>query len=205
MESAQRSRDADGAGPDGPEQLRRPDPGKAYDAIPTPAGEVWLHAYDLHSATKAAGLPFFHVGIEVHGWEYFFSDTGIYRAAPASHAIHVHREAIPLGKTHLSALEVQSLLQDDLAERWTGDSYSLIGRNCQTFAMDFCVRLGLGEDVIPLGYRRLSDIGAGWRNSTFAGLAATLLSPLLASAGGSVRSCGSQSLGSQRFGTSVET
>lgn len=150
-------------------------------AVPE-SSEVTLHVYDLHSVTKRMNIATFHLGIEVYGQEIFFSVEGILSCMPAGHKRHIHRESLLLGRTCLRTHEVKLILEE-MGKEWKGNSYSVIGRNCQTFAVAFAEHLGLGSDIIPTEYRRQSDLGSCWRDTTLGGAAATVLNRMFGSAG----------------------
>merc|ERR1712032_1025949 len=75
---------------------------------------------------------------------------------PARNPWHEHRERLRLGQTYLSCQEVHRVL-NDLKTQWSGESYSYLRRNCQTFAVALCENLGLGA-CIPQEYCRCADI-----------------------------------------------
>jgi len=111
---------------------------------------VTLHVYDFHTLTRMLGIPIFHLAVEVHGKEYFFSQEGIVWCPPAGHALHVHKKAIPMGKTLLNASEVRALLEVLCCE-WPASEYSIFGRNCQTFAGVYVERMG-ADGKVPSEY-----------------------------------------------------
>lgn len=150
--------------------------------------EVFLHVYDLNSSTKRMNVGAFHLGVEVYGQEIFFSVEGILSCKPAGHKRHIHKQSVHLGHILHSIHEVKAIITD-MGEEWTGSSYTVIGRNCQSFAVAFVERLGFGKDGIPADYCRQSDLGAGWRDTTVGGAATYVLNRMMGSAG-------SQSLGS---------
>eukprot|EP00929_Paragymnodinium_shiwhaense_P033289 TRINITY_DN18305_c0_g1_i1.p1 TRINITY_DN18305_c0_g1~~TRINITY_DN18305_c0_g1_i1.p1 ORF type:complete len:605 (+),score=110.74 TRINITY_DN18305_c0_g1_i1:75-1817(+) len=124
-------------------------------AKPAAMYEVILHVYDLLKATSTfstvTGIPIFHLSIEVHGIEYFFGVDGIVWCYPGCHQMNLHRDAIVVGHTSMTQKEtigvVKALLPD-----WDGASWRLLGRNCQTFAIEFCERLGIGGECVPAEY-----------------------------------------------------
>merc|ERR1712032_476113 len=103
--------------------------------------QVILHVYDLLQATSAfsslTGIPIFHLSIEVHGVEYFFGVDGIVWCYPGCHQMHLHRDAVVVGQTALNQKDTILLIKD-LVPTWDGSSWRLLGRNCQTFAQEFC-------------------------------------------------------------------
>jgi len=76
-----------------------------------------------------------HVGIRVHGVEYFYSDHIEYRTVPVMKEMLGERPQVmlDLGKTSLSPEEVQSVV-DSLDSDWTADDYNVFDKNCNHFA-----------------------------------------------------------------------
>lgn len=146
------------------------------------SSEVILHVYDLHTVTKRMNIGTFHLAVEVYGQEIFFSVEGILSCVPAGHKKHIHKQALPLGRTFLRTHEVKLIL-DEMVKEWKGNSYAVFGRNCQTFAVAFVESLGLGSDCIPAEYRRQSDLGSGWRDTMIGGAAASMMNRVFGSAG----------------------
>lgn len=147
---------------------------------PSQSSEVHLHVYDLDRITRMSGLAVYHLGIEVYGFEHFYSVKGILCCKPGGHEAHVHKEVVPLGPTPLGAQGVLRELQE-LSRDWQGKDYSVLGRNCQTFAVALCERLGLGTECIPAAYRRQAEFGSQWRG----GVIANALSRVVGSRSGS--------------------
>lgn len=163
------------------------------------SSEIILHVYDLHSVTKRMGIGTYHLGIEVYAQEIFFSVEGILSCPPGGHLGHIHRETLFIGRTVLPPIEVKRILEE-LGQEWIGSSYSIIGRNCQTFAVAFVESLGMGSDCIPAEFRRQSDLGSGWRDTGIGGAAAYMLNSVLGSGGS--KSLGSQSVSNSGSGKS---
>lgn len=135
--------------------------------------EVTLHVYDIVWLTRLsqmAGQPAFHLSIEVHNREHCFGSGGIFtgrlshkrafKTVGDTRGHYVHQKAISVGHTSLSARDVR-ILVGDMKKEWSGNSYSIFGRNCQTFAVAFCAKLGL-EGSIPTQYIRFSDFLGGF-------------------------------------------
>lgn len=113
---------------------------------------VSLHVYDaLWMATSDSNMPVVHLGVEVYGNEFSFGETGLKSVRPGLYDAKRHRCRLPLGRTHLGKREVYKLVID-LKKEWPGESYQLLGHNCQTFALQFCETLGLSRSSIPSKY-----------------------------------------------------
>ncbi|CAE7475660.1 unnamed protein product [Symbiodinium sp. KB8] len=116
---------------------------------------------------------------QVYGREWSYGGapgrrTGVVCEVPRTNRKHRYRETISLGTTRLSASEV-SLLIGDLIEKWLGEDYHWLHRNCLAFANEFCRKLGVGNipawiDRLPRGVCALDE---GVRNlaETVRGLA----------------------------------
>ena len=104
----------------------------------------------------------FHTAIEVHGLEWSFGATtdddddtsGIFACDPASAQPHRYREAIPLGRTKKSPVDVFNILLR-LAPFWLGKSYDVLRKNCNSFCILFSGELG--ADAPPPWTHRLGD------------------------------------------------
>eukprot|EP00747_Dinoflagellata_sp_TGD_P105757 gnl/TRDRNA2_/TRDRNA2_169648_c0_seq1.p1 gnl/TRDRNA2_/TRDRNA2_169648_c0~~gnl/TRDRNA2_/TRDRNA2_169648_c0_seq1.p1 ORF type:complete len:533 (-),score=119.78 gnl/TRDRNA2_/TRDRNA2_169648_c0_seq1:26-1624(-) len=134
--------------------------GPAEDSDEDDGCQVVLHVYDFMRATKFAHVPIFHTAVEVHGWEFSFgAGAGIFRCQPrtACPEKHVHKKALPIGKTTLSYMQVERLIEK-MERDWQGDTYNIRNRNCQTFTVDFLTRMGFGNDI-PQEYVRFQRWG----------------------------------------------
>ena len=104
----------------------------------------------------------FHTAIEVHGLEWSFGATadddddtsGIFACDPASAQPHRYREAISLGRTKKSPVDVFNILLR-LAPFWLGKSYDVLRKNCNSFCILFSGELG--ADAPPPWTHRLGD------------------------------------------------
>jgi len=121
---------------------------------------VRAHVYDLARLTKMIHVKVFHIGVEVYGFEFFFSVKGILCCMPGCHRKHIHRKAVLVGFIQTSCEDTWNILEEMSAE-WNEGTYSLLRRNCQTFAEALCSRLGL-PNCIPKKYLRFSAMGTGW-------------------------------------------
>jgi len=135
----------------GPSSIRlgRPASHRRSDELsidgPRTHSEVFLHVYDLHPFTKLVHLPIFHTGVEVHGSECSFGSHGLQWVHPGCMGPG-HRQVVPLGPTHMTAKQVVELAAN-LSEDWPGSDYSIFNKNCQTFAIELCRRLGVSKPV----------------------------------------------------------
>ncbi|CAL1155530.1 unnamed protein product [Cladocopium goreaui] len=137
---------------------------------------VFLNIFDLASAlsipnsmlcnTMFNTLGAFHAAIEVYGQEWAFYRTpnptscGVCRSLrPRHHPVHVYRQSINLGDTHLKEWEVRYLIRGKLAANWPGGTYDLLRHNCIHFCSELA--LALGVSPVPAWVRNLHETGAG--------------------------------------------
>lgn len=88
------------------------------------------------STSVAKKLPLIpHIGIRVHGKEYFYSDHIEYRTVPVMEAMLGDRPRVTLdlGPCLVSAEEVQNVVEL-LEADWTADDYHVFDKNCVHFA-----------------------------------------------------------------------
>lgn len=107
--------------------------------------ELFLNVYDLNPQMNNAcfniGLGFYHSGIEIGSTEYTFaghegSHTGVMEVSPKVNHPNF-RESISLGKTSLAPHEIHKII-DSLRDRFPGNSYDVIRKNCNTFTNCVC-------------------------------------------------------------------
>jgi hypothetical protein len=88
------------------------------------------------STSVAKKLPLIpHVGIRVHGVEYFYSDHIEYRSVPVMEEMLGDRPQVTLdlGPSNMSPEEVKAVV-DSLESDWTADDYHVFDKNCVHFA-----------------------------------------------------------------------
>ncbi|KAL2554882.1 PPPDE putative thiol peptidase family protein [Forsythia ovata] len=122
---------------------------------------VYLNVYDLTSINGYAywlGLGAYHSGVQVHGVEYAFggheySTTGIFEGEPKQCEGFTFRKSILMGCTDMSHGEVRRVMED-LAQKYRGNAYNLITKNCNHFCNDVCIKLT--GNPIPSWVNRLA-------------------------------------------------
>ncbi|KAJ9178950.1 hypothetical protein P3X46_010792 [Hevea brasiliensis] len=125
---------------------------------------VYLNVYDLTPMNGYAywlGLGVYHSGVQVHGVEYAFGaheypTTGIFEGVPKQCDGFTFRKTILIGKTEMGPGEVRAVMEE-LAEKYRGNAYNLITKNCNHFCNDACIRLT--ANPIPRWVNRLARIG----------------------------------------------
>lgn len=100
----------------------------------------------------------FHTGISIHGREWSFGATeegcGIFCCAPTRCVPHDYRESIPLGASIKTQLDVFNVLVK-LAPLWTGDTYDVLRKNCNSFCIVLAGALGVAPP--PVWIHTLGD------------------------------------------------
>eukprot|EP01137_Pigoraptor_chileana_P030557 Opistho-2@17199 len=111
--------------------------------------EVSVNIYDLISANKylvPVGLGAFHTGVVVHGEEFAYgfhktSSSGIYLTDPRdAESWAPFRSNVVVGRTHMTKADIYLLLRK-MGEKFTGNSYSIIEKNCNHFTHELCQRI----------------------------------------------------------------
>lgn len=125
---------------------------------------VRINVYDISPAnqyTTYCGVGIFHTGVEAFGIEFAYgghpNDTsGIFATrryeAPGDVKF---RQTIEIGLTRYTRKEVDAIIQS-LGEKYTGQKYHLLLRNCNHFADEFVSKL-TGKQI-PLWINRLAHI-----------------------------------------------
>ncbi|KAL0354856.1 UNVERIFIED_CONTAM: DeSI-like protein [Sesamum radiatum] len=132
--------------------------GKGRGSVP-----VHLNVYDLTSMNGYAywfGLGVYHSGVQVHGVEYAFGahehpTTGIFEGEPKQCDGFTFRKSILIGWTDMTPGEVRGMMEE-LADKYRGDAYNLITKNCNHFCDDACIKLT--GNPIPNWVNRLARL-----------------------------------------------
>ncbi|XP_059299689.1 deSI-like protein At4g17486 isoform X1 [Lycium ferocissimum] len=124
---------------------------------------VYLNVYDLTPMNGYAywlGLGVYHSGVQVHEVEYAFGaheypTTGIFEGEPKKCEGFIFRKTILIGWTEKTTEEVRGVMEE-LADKYKGNAYNLITKNCNHFCSDACVKLT--SNPIPSWVNRLARI-----------------------------------------------
>ncbi|KAL0384816.1 UNVERIFIED_CONTAM: DeSI-like protein [Sesamum radiatum] len=127
---------------------------------------VYLNVYDLthiNSYLYWFGCGIFHSGIEAHGLEYGFGaheypSSGVFEVEPRSCPGFIFRRSILLGSTELSRTDFRSFMEY-LSNKYHGDTYNLISKNCNHFTDEVAMRL-TGKPI-PGWVNRLARLEEG--------------------------------------------
>ncbi|XVF10887.1 hypothetical protein REPUB_Repub07fG0222100 [Reevesia pubescens] len=126
---------------------------------------LYLNVYDLTPINNYLywfGLGIFHSGIEVHGLEYGFGaheypTSGVFEVEPRSCPGFIFRRSVLLGSINMSRSEFR-LFMEQLSEKYHGDTYHLIAKNCNHFTDEVCLQL-TGKPI-PGWVNRLARLGS---------------------------------------------
>ncbi|OMO59587.1 hypothetical protein CCACVL1_24745 [Corchorus capsularis] len=126
---------------------------------------LYLNVYDLTPINNYLywfGLGIFHSGIEVHGLEYGFGaheypTSGVFEVEPRSCPGFIFRRSVLLGSTDMSRSEFRSFMEQ-LSQKYHGDTYHLIAKNCNHFTEEVCRQL-TGKPI-PGWVNRLARLGS---------------------------------------------
>ena len=123
--------------------------------------EVRVNIYDLHESNRwlsGVGVGAYHTGVEVAGFEYSFSQEGVFKTRPrGAPAPAKFKESLVLGVHAGSANDVSRVIRE-LREEFPRGSYDLLKRNCNVFSNALSLRL-VGVEI-PRYLNRLAGIGA---------------------------------------------
>ncbi|KVH91967.1 protein of unknown function DUF862, eukaryotic [Cynara cardunculus var. scolymus] len=101
-------------------------------------------------------------GCVVYDMEYAFgaheySTSGVFEVEPKSCPGFIFRRSIPLGSTDMSPTEFRTFMEH-LSNKYHGDTYHLIAKNCNHFTNEVCMRL-TGKPI-PGWVNRLAKVGS---------------------------------------------
>lgn len=134
--------------------------------MPLDTFPVRVNVYDLgllsgslniNQVLRPLGTGAFHCGIEVYWFEVSYGVNGIYYYLPKLATDHKYRESQWLGETFMHFGMFDRLVRE-MESEWTGESYSLVRKNC----CHFCEALSrkLGVRGLPPWTSNLSAAGA---------------------------------------------
>ena len=99
--------------------------------------------------------------LAVHGVEYAFGaheypTTGIFEGEPKQCDGFTFRKSLLMGWTEMTPGQVRGVMEE-LAEKYRGNAYNLITKNCNHFCNDACIKLT--GNPIPSWVNRLAKLG----------------------------------------------
>ncbi|CAI5945289.1 unnamed protein product [Closterium sp. NIES-64] len=134
-------------------------------------GEEWSFVWVLRAQVRRVQLPpeiqsnpprfssippFFQVFGEEWSFGYCERGSGVFSCRPKSNPYYTYRETVDMGETKLSAKRAGQIIAE-MSVQWPGVSYDMLGRNCNHFCDELCVKLGVGP--IPAWVNRFARTG----------------------------------------------
>lgn len=142
-----------------------------------------------NSALHELGTGAYHVGIEVNGIEYAYGGnssaerSGVFSCIPTMSPGYQHRQTIDFGERELvkndwivvdsegSVITSSKFLlhekyidgkdvMKEMTKEYMGSDYDMLRKNCCSFALDACLRLGVKKEDVPTWFRNLAESGA---------------------------------------------
>jgi hypothetical protein len=128
---------------------------------------VTLNVYDLHESNTVLyglGTGFFHSGVEVNGYEFSFSASGVVRTRPRLPEFGNFREGIVLGLFSGGMQDINNVISLLRNGVFQPGAYDMVTLNCNHFSDAFCkATINTG---IPSWVNRLAGVGAAMGNSS---------------------------------------
>lgn len=121
---------------------------------------VKLNVYDLHDGNNmlhSIGAGFYHSGIEVNGYEYSFSPSGVSRTSPRLPVFGTFREQIVIGEIQGGMTTFNTAL-NSIRRRFEPGAYHIVSLNCNHFTDALCWELF--QQHIPEWINRVARVGS---------------------------------------------
>lgn len=128
--------------------------------------DVFLNVYDITESNvvlHSLGGGLYHSGIEINGFEFSFSPSGIVKNRPREYPGQF-REQIHLGLHHGGMLIVNNIIEDLAFGMFGGGRYDVVFLNCNDFSDEFCSRLL--DKRIPEWINRAAKVARGMAKDT---------------------------------------
>jgi hypothetical protein len=123
--------------------------------------QVVLNVYDLHDSNRmlySLGVGFFHTGVEINGYEFSYSNSGVVRTRPRLPEFGEFRERIAIGVYNGGMNGVYTVISDLRNASFQPGVYHPTNRNCNHFSDAFCLAL-VGQHI-PSWVNRAANIGS---------------------------------------------
>eukprot|EP01031_Cornospumella_fuschlensis_P030552 gene30552-36923_t len=123
--------------------------------------QVYLNIYDIHASNSllgALGGGFYHTGVEIDGYEYSFSPSGVSRTSPRLDSFGQLKEHLLMGIYIGRPGEVRQIIADLGRTQFSPGLYNVTALNCNHFS-DSLVFALLGQHI-PAYINRMADIGS---------------------------------------------
>ena len=128
----------------------------------TPAPlQIVLNIYDIHQSNSvlySVGAGFYHTGVEVNGYEYSFSPSGVVRTRPRLPEFGTLREQLTMGTYSEGMSGINAIVSTLRNSRFPQGAYDTMHLNCNHFSDAFC--LATVHQGIPSWVNRMAGVGA---------------------------------------------
>jgi len=128
----------------------------------TPAPlQIVLNIYDIHQSNSvlySVGAGFYHTGVEVNGYEYSFSPSGVLRTRPRLPEFGTLREQMTMGTYNEGMSGINAVISTLRNSRFQQGAYDTMHLNCNHFSDAFC--LATVHQSIPSWVNRMAGMGA---------------------------------------------
>eukprot|EP00600_Ochromonadales_sp_CCMP1393_P003393 CAMPEP_0174990440 /NCGR_PEP_ID=MMETSP0004_2-20121128/21322_1 /TAXON_ID=420556 /ORGANISM="Ochromonas sp., Strain CCMP1393" /LENGTH=249 /DNA_ID=CAMNT_0016244047 /DNA_START=71 /DNA_END=820 /DNA_ORIENTATION=+ len=124
---------------------------------------ILLKVYDLHQSNSilhTVGTGFYHTGVEVNGYEFSFSESGVVRTRPSLPQFGELRDSIVMGTYTEGMTGIYSIISNLRNDRFQPGSYDVVTLNCNHFSDSFCV--ATVNTHIPVWVNRMAEIGSNF-------------------------------------------
>lgn len=122
---------------------------------------IFVNVYDLHQSNgvlHSVGAGFYHTGVEVSGYEYSFSESGVVRTQPRLPAFGEFREQLTMGYYTGGMGGINSVISELRNAQFQPGAYHPVHLNCNHFSEAFCQRTV--QASLPEYVNRLANVGS---------------------------------------------
>lgn len=122
---------------------------------------VFLNVYDLHESNSILaplGAGFYHTGVEIDGYEYSFSPSGVNRTSPRLDAFGQLKDHLMVGIYIGRLADLRQIIADLGRTDFQPGLYNVATLNCNHFS-DALVFAVLGQHI-PSYLNRMANIGS---------------------------------------------
>lgn len=129
--------------------------------------DIVLNIYDIHESNRVLynlGTGFFHSGVEVNGYEFSFSASGVVRTRPRLPEFGNFREQVRMGTYTEGMNGINNIISVLRNARFQPNAYNPIHLNCNHFSDAFCM-MAVSQHI-PDWVNRMAGIGANFAAPT---------------------------------------
>lgn len=125
--------------------------------------DIALNIYDIHESNRVLynlGVGFFHTGVEINGYEFSFSASGVVRTRPRLPEFGTFREQIRMGTYGEGMNGIYNIISVLRNAQFQPSAYHPINLNCNHFSDAFC--MAAVNQHIPDYVNRMAGIGTNF-------------------------------------------